>query len=142
MCYAVNAVEPVHANRCGRLQLKSFYSVDRAIIEEGADQVEAHHSTEYLNSINVSGIPLTGFKPNVRCPVMILQNLGPAIALCNGAQAIHIYMLQHMYLKYILFKDIMLERQLLFHIYLYHPQLKQLAFTFQIINFLSDWHLQ
>ena len=62
---------------------------------DSADQVEAHHSTEYLNSINVSGIPLTGFKPNVRCPVMILQNLCPAIALCNGAQAILIHVATH-----------------------------------------------
>ena len=34
-------------------QLKSFYSADKASIEEGADQVEAHYSTGYLNSINI-----------------------------------------------------------------------------------------
>ena len=65
-------------------ELKVFQSVDKAIIEEGADQIEAHYSTEYLNSIKASGIPLSELKLKIGCPIMILCNLDPA----NGAQAI------------------------------------------------------
>ena len=54
-------------------QLKTFRSADKAIIEEGADQIAAHYSTEYLNSINASGLPLAELKLKIGCcPVMIL----------------------------------------------------------------------
>ena len=69
-------------------ELKVFQSVDKAIIEEGADQIEAHYSTEYLNSINASVIHLSELKVKIGCPIMILCNLDPANGLCNGAQAI------------------------------------------------------
>ena len=69
-------------------ELKVFQSVDKAIIEEGADQIEAHYSTEYLNSINASVIHLSELKLKIGCPIMILCNLDPANGLCNGAQAI------------------------------------------------------
>ena len=77
-------------------QLKTFRSADKAIIEEGADQIAAHYSTEYLNSINASGLPLAELKLKIGCcPVMILRNLDPTIGLCNGAQAILINVTQH-----------------------------------------------
>ena len=76
-------------------QLKTFRSADKAIIEEGADQIAAHYSTEYLNSINASGLPLAELKLKIGCcPVMILRNLDPTIGLCNGAQAILINVTQ------------------------------------------------
>ena len=75
-------------------QLKTFRSADKAIIEEGADQIAAHYSTEYLNSINASGLPLAEPKLKIGCPVMILQNLDPTNGLCNGAQAILINVTQ------------------------------------------------
>ena len=69
-------------------QLKTFRSADKAIIEEGADQIAAHYSTEYLNSINASGLPLAELNLKIGCPVIILQNLDPTNGLCNGAWAI------------------------------------------------------
>lgn len=59
--------------------------MDKEIIEEGTDQIEAHYSTEYLNSINASGIPLSELTLKIGCPIMILCNLDPANGLCNGA---------------------------------------------------------
>ena len=73
---------------------KIFRSADKAVIKEGADQIEAHYSTEYLNSINASGLPLAELNLKIGCPVMILRNLDPTNGLCNGARAILINVTQ------------------------------------------------
>ncbi|KXN91862.1 hypothetical protein AN958_11542 [Leucoagaricus sp. SymC.cos] len=41
---------------------------------------------EYLNSLNVSGLPLTKLVLKVGCPIMLLRNLDPSEGLCNGTQ--------------------------------------------------------
>ena len=46
------------------------------------------YPTEYLNSINCSGLPLAHLKLKVGCPVMILRNLNAADGVCNGSRGI------------------------------------------------------
>ena len=46
------------------------------------------YPTEYLNSINVSGLPLAKLALKEGCPVMVLQNLMPQQGVCNGTQGI------------------------------------------------------
>ncbi|KXN87118.1 hypothetical protein AN958_09190 [Leucoagaricus sp. SymC.cos] len=41
---------------------------------------------EYLNSLNVSGLPLAKLVLKVGCPIMLLRNLDPSQGLCNGTQ--------------------------------------------------------
>ncbi|THH13908.1 hypothetical protein EW146_g6362 [Bondarzewia mesenterica] len=43
---------------------------------------------EYLNSINVSGLPLAHLKIKYGCPLMLLCNLSPSSGLCNGTRMI------------------------------------------------------
>lgn len=46
------------------------------------------YPTEYLNSINVSGLPLSKLSLKVGCPVMVLRNLNPEEGVCNGTRGI------------------------------------------------------
>ncbi|KIK75793.1 hypothetical protein PAXRUDRAFT_18683 [Paxillus rubicundulus Ve08.2h10] len=61
---------------------------------EGQDDA-GHFLSEYLNSINVLGLPLAKLKLKIGCPVMVLHNINPA----KG----------HMELKYVFLEMTMLE---------------------------------
>ncbi|KXN87692.1 ATP-dependent DNA helicase PIF1 [Leucoagaricus sp. SymC.cos] len=59
----------------------------------GADSIDldnAHDNNyppypiKYLNSLNVSGLPLAKLVLKVGCPIMLLRNLDPSEGLCNG----------------------------------------------------------
>jgi ATP-dependent DNA helicase PIF1 len=43
---------------------------------------------EYLQSLIVSGLPLSKLKLKEGCPVMLLRNLDPTEGLCNGTRMI------------------------------------------------------
>ena len=58
-------------------ELKSYCNIDKII-----NILEAHHSSEYLYSINASGLPLSELNLKVGCPIVILCNLDPANGLC------------------------------------------------------------
>src|ERR1700692_3234695 len=46
------------------------------------------YPTEYLNSINASGLPLAHLALKPGCPLMLLHNLDPTNGLCNGTHMI------------------------------------------------------
>ncbi|OBZ77761.1 ATP-dependent DNA helicase PIF1 [Grifola frondosa] len=48
----------------------------------------AHYPIEYLNTINVSGLPLAHLALKPGCPLMLLHDLNPANGLCNGTHMI------------------------------------------------------
>jgi len=43
---------------------------------------------EYLNSLNVSGLPLAHLHVKLGCPLMLLRNMDPSHGLCNGTHLI------------------------------------------------------
>jgi len=51
-----------------------------------ADQQE--YPIEYLNSLNVSGLPLAHLHVKLGCPLMLLRNMDPSHGLCNGTRLI------------------------------------------------------
>jgi hypothetical protein len=42
--------------------------------------------TEYLNTLNMSGLPLHQLVLKIGCPIILLRNLDPAKGLCNGTR--------------------------------------------------------
>jgi len=46
------------------------------------------YPVEYLNSLNVSGIPLAKLALKPGCPLMLLRNIDPSNGLCNGTRMI------------------------------------------------------
>ena len=62
-------------------QLKSYCSIDKFILEAGADQIEAHYSSEYLNLINASGHPCQ--HKNEQEQIRTQKRLHKNVRFCN-----------------------------------------------------------
>ncbi|KAG0610723.1 hypothetical protein M758_7G086700 [Ceratodon purpureus] len=65
--------------------LETLRSADSNTVEAGADNHAAYPS-EYLNSLDLSGIPLSKLDLKIGCPIILLRNLAPKQGLCNGAR--------------------------------------------------------
>ena len=65
-----------------------YHSADSIKETRDEDGNELMYPTEYLNSINVSGLPLKKLAMKEGCPVMILPNLDPQEGVCNGTRGI------------------------------------------------------
>ena len=64
-----------------------FQSADSVITEQGADG-DFQYPLEYLNSIEMGGLPLAKLRLKIGAPIMILRNLDPAHGICNGTRAV------------------------------------------------------
>ena len=60
-----------------------FHSADSI---DGNENGELLYPSEYLNSINCSGLPLAHMALKVGCPVMVLQNPNMGGGVCNGTR--------------------------------------------------------
>ena len=56
-------------------------------IAPGGDSA-ANYPVEFLNSLDLSGLPLHEIKLKVGAAVMLLRNLDPHSSLCNGTRLI------------------------------------------------------
>ena len=61
----------------------SFRSADNVMQDENDRAV---YTTEYLNTIDLSGLPPHNLKVKVGCVLMLLRNLSPRDGLCNGTR--------------------------------------------------------
>ncbi|XP_023762301.3 uncharacterized protein LOC111910706 [Lactuca sativa] len=62
---------------------KVYYSFN-----EGEYDKNNLYPMEYLNSLNVSGVPPHYLRLNIGCPVILLLNIDPSTGLCNGTRLI------------------------------------------------------
>jgi len=67
-----------------------YHSADTT--ENPGNQVTLMYPAEYLNSINVSGLPLSKLALKVGCTVMVLRNLNPQQGVCNGSRGVVTWM--------------------------------------------------
>jgi len=58
------------------------YSADRIVDQEDAED----YASEYLNTINLSSLPLHLLKLKVGAAVILLRNLSPSTGMCNGTR--------------------------------------------------------
>lgn len=65
----------------------SYFSVDTAEDFPGTEQDQiASFLPEYLNSINIPGLPLHELKLKVGVVIMLMRNLNQTLGLCNGTR--------------------------------------------------------
>jgi hypothetical protein len=64
---------------------KTYFSADKAVLEDGADNNNVY-PTEFLNSLDPSGLPPYKLELKPGCPIMLLRNLAPRDGLCNGSR--------------------------------------------------------
>ncbi|GJS23421.1 ATP-dependent DNA helicase PIF1-like protein [Tanacetum coccineum] len=62
---------------------KIYYSFD-----EAQDDKNNFYHMEFLNSLNVSGLPPRVLRLKIGCPIILLRNLDPSVGLCNGTRLI------------------------------------------------------
>src|SRR5271156_5841064 len=67
---------------------KVLMSADSVTLECGADADFNPYPVEFLNSIQVSGLPLSHLKLKKGCPLMLLRNLDPDNGLCNETRMV------------------------------------------------------
>nr|XP_043629964.1 uncharacterized protein LOC122601266 [Erigeron canadensis] len=60
-----------------------YYSFD-----EAEDDVNKYYPIEFLNSLNVSGLPPHCLRLKVGCPIILLRNIDLWNGLCNGTRLI------------------------------------------------------
>ena len=65
-----------------------YLSADSVVIGEAGSDQGLHVTTEFLNSINVSGLPPHLLTVKVGAVMMLLRNLNPKQGLCNGTRLI------------------------------------------------------
>jgi hypothetical protein len=65
-----------------------YQSADSSVDAGESEDAAVSYTTEYLNSINVSGLPLSKLTLKIGCPLMIIRNLDPSHGICNGTRAI------------------------------------------------------
>ncbi|GKC23144.1 RNA-directed DNA polymerase, eukaryota [Tanacetum coccineum] len=64
-------------------EVKVYYNFD-----EGEDDTHNYYPLEFLNSLNVSGLPPHCLRLKIGCPIILLRNLDPANGLYNGTRLI------------------------------------------------------
>ncbi|KAK9050793.1 hypothetical protein SSX86_030238 [Deinandra increscens subsp. villosa] len=62
---------------------KVYYSFD-----EAEDDCNNLYPVEFLNTLNVSGLPPHRLRLKVGCPIILLRNIDPSHGLCNGTRLI------------------------------------------------------
>jgi hypothetical protein len=65
-----------------------YQSADSALDMGNTEDALISYTTEYLNSITVSGLPLSKLTLKVGCPLMVIRNLDASNGVCNGTRAI------------------------------------------------------
>ena len=65
---------------------KVFLGIDTAINESGYQDDSV--PKEYLNMINLSGLPRHSITIKIGCPIILLRNLDRTAGLCNGTRLI------------------------------------------------------
>ena len=61
-------------------------SIDRAVVDECDDSI--NYTTEFLNSLNVAGLPPHMLTLKVGAIVILLRNINVKEGLCNGSRLI------------------------------------------------------
>jgi ATP-dependent DNA helicase PIF1 len=118
---------------------KVLLSADSIVTDRNEVVDYQPYPVEYLNSLNVSGLPLARLALKPGCPLMLLRNLDPSNGLCNGTHMILLRIKSCVLECRILGGDgktVFIPRISMIH-------LKETCTSaFPIINFLSVWLLQ
>jgi hypothetical protein len=59
-------------------------SVDSIMEDEEGEAM--HYPVEFLNTVDLSGMPVHNLELKIGCPLILLRNLNPAAGLCNGTR--------------------------------------------------------
>ena len=65
-------------------EVHAFKSYDKLV----EDSQQAKFPTEFLNSLNISGLPPHELNLKIGLPIILLRNLNPLMGLCNGTRLI------------------------------------------------------
>ena len=65
----------------------TYLAADKMSVDDGDDRaINTRYPNEYLNSLDLSGLPPFNLQLKNGCPIMLLRNIAPADGLCNGTR--------------------------------------------------------
>jgi predicted alpha/beta hydrolase family esterase len=67
-------------------RLRTFHSVDKVVSTQENAGYAQHYPLEFLNSIEMGGLPPSHLELKQGVPLMLLRNLDPSEGLCNGTR--------------------------------------------------------
>ncbi|XP_028777507.1 uncharacterized protein LOC114734111 [Neltuma alba] len=85
----IDAMNRINEYMCSILpgEFVDFYSCDSICkSSQDGDCIEDMYTTEFLNTINCSGMPMHKLTLKIGTPIMLLRNIDQASGLCNGTR--------------------------------------------------------
>ena len=75
----------------------TYHSADSLAHEPGVDNEQGllAYTPEYLNAINIPGLPMSKLILKEQVPLMLLRNIAPDRGLCNGTRVVLTHMRPH-----------------------------------------------
>ncbi|XP_028774121.1 uncharacterized protein LOC114731164 [Neltuma alba] len=85
----IETVNQINEHMCAMLpgELHDFFSCDSVCkSNEDCDGMDNLYPTEFLNTINCSGMPPHKLQLKIGAPIMLLRNIDQVAGLCNGTR--------------------------------------------------------
>ncbi|KAI3709788.1 hypothetical protein L2E82_39554 [Cichorium intybus] len=87
---AILSTKNEHVDEINDLLIDRFHGEEKVYysFDEAEDDKNNFYPMEFLNTLNVSGLPPHYLRLKIGCPIILLRNIDPSNGLCNGTRLI------------------------------------------------------
>ncbi|XP_028753423.1 uncharacterized protein LOC114713014, partial [Neltuma alba] len=126
----IEVVDQINDHVCSMLdgEYVEYFSSDSITAADQDVEFQELYTTEFLNTINCSGLPPHRLALKVGCPVMLIRNIDQASGLCNGTRLQTTFLGKH-FIKAIALNGTSVGQEVLIHRMDMNPSETKLPFT-------------
>ncbi|XP_028804724.1 uncharacterized protein LOC114759678 [Neltuma alba] len=126
----IEVVEQINDYMCSMLDgdCVEYYSSDSVSATEQDSSFTELYTTEFMNTINCSGMPPHKLSLKIGCPIMLMRNIDQASGLCNGTRLRTTFLGKH-FIKAVALNGSNIGEEVLIHRMDMNPSETSLPFT-------------